>query len=425
MYISPHHDLAGVLGKLTRRLFLMPHPTAIGNAVEDFLFGLMYAKRNKVKLVTLVPHPLLQKTGLKILDSKYLMYGNELTHPYYESRSYKFFSATVSVLYFAFRIMTKSVYKTLKVNLPDTFYHPSLGQDLIWRPKGKSSFDWQSAEDLNWSQQFNDKNFRLTLPAKLELQCSEEALKLGLPAAAWYVCIHVREGGYSGDETNFRNSDIENYIESIKYITSKGGWVIRMGDPSMQKLPPMEQVIDYAHHPGKNALLDIYLVEGCDFFIGTSSGMIHVAELFNKPMLFTNAVSYLNDLPQKPEDLIIFKHIKSKSINRELSLREWLDSCEKIQTSTWSSVDWEYIENTSAEILTATKQFLNHSSQVEDSKLQMEFKDLHISKMKLLSKSFRFSLESDEKNSNEWYRFAARYLSWKGSIGSDFLANRW
>lgn len=96
MYISPHHDLAGVLGKLTRRLFLMPHPTAIGNAVEDFLFGLMYAKRNKIKLVTLVPHPLLQKTGLKILDSKYLMYGNEWTHHYYESRSHKFFSATVS-----------------------------------------------------------------------------------------------------------------------------------------------------------------------------------------------------------------------------------------------------------------------------------------------------------------------------------------
>ena len=112
-------------------------------------------------------------------------------------------------------------------------------------------------------------------------------------------------------------------------------------------------------------------------------------------------------------------------MNRELSLREWLDSCEKIETSTWSSVDWEYIENTSAEILTVTKQFLNYSPQDEVSKLQIEFKDLHILKMKSLSKSFRFSLESHEKNANEWYRFAARYLSWKGSIGSEFLANRW
>lgn len=425
MYISPHHDLAGVLGKLTRRLFLMPHPTAIGNAVEDFLFGLMYAKRNNIKLVTLVPHPLLQKTGLKILDSKYLMYGNEWTQPRHGSKVYKNFSATASVMYFVFRIATKIVYKIFRINLPDTFYHPSLGQDVIWRPKGKNGFDWQSAEELNWSQQFNDKNFRLTLPAELELQCTEEALRLGLPAAAWYVCIHVREGGYSKDETNFRNSDIKNYIESIKYITSQGGWVIRMGDSSMQKLPSIEQVIDYANHPAKNALLDIYLIEGCDFFIGTSSGMIHVAELFNKPMLFTNAVSYLNDLPQKPEDLIIFKHVKSKSMNRELSLREWLDSCDKIQTSTWSSTDWEYTENTSMEILTATRQFLNYRPQDEVSKLQMDFKDLHILKMKSLSKSFKFSLESDAKNANEWYRFAARYLSWKGSIASEFLADCW
>ena len=203
MYISPHHDLAGVLGKLTRRLFLMPHPTAIGNALEDFLFGLMYAKRNNIKLVTLVPHPLLQKTDLKILDSKYLMYGNEWTQPRHGSKVYKYFSATVSVMYFVFRIATKIVYKIFRINLPDTFYHPSLGQDVIWRPKGKNGFDWQSAEDLNWSQQFNDKNFRLTLPAELELQCTEEALRLGLPATAWYVCIHVREGGYSKDETKF------------------------------------------------------------------------------------------------------------------------------------------------------------------------------------------------------------------------------
>jgi len=425
VYISPHHDLAGFLGKLTRRIFLMPHPTAIGNALEDYLFGLMFAKKNNIKLVTLVPYPLLQRTGLKILDSRYLMYGNEWTQPRYGSKIYELFSATVSTMYLVFRVVTKIVYKIFKINLPDTFYHPSLGQDVIWRPKGKKSFDWQSAGELNWGHQFDNKNFRLTLPAELQFQCAQEALRLGLPPSAWYVCMHVREGGYSKDETNFRNSDIENYIESIKYITSKGGWVIRMGDPSMQKLPSMEQVIDYANHSGKNALLDIYLVERCDFFIGTSSGMIHVAELFNKPMLFTNAVSYLNDLPQKPEDLIIFKHVKSKSMNRELSLREWLDSCEKIETSTWSSVDWEYTENTSAEILTVTKQFLNYSPQDEDSKLQIEFKDLHILKIKSLSKSFRFSLESDEKNANEWYRFAARYLSWKGSIGSEFLANRW
>jgi putative glycosyltransferase (TIGR04372 family) len=425
MYFSPHHRLAGLVGKITGRVLLMPHPTAIGNALEDYLFGLMYAKKNKRKLVTIVPHPILRKTGLKILDSKYLIYGNELTEPKYGSKSYKMLSATVSIVYLVLRIITKIIYKIFKFNLPDTYYHPSLGQDIIWRPNGKKSFDWQSAQDLNWPDQFDEKDFKLTLPAKLENECAQAALKLGLLADAWYVCLHVREGGYSKDETNFRNSDIENYIESIKYITSQGGWVIRMGDPSMQKLPSIEQVIDYANSPEKNALLDIYLIEGCDFFIGTNSGMIHVAELFNKPMLFTNAVSYLNDLPQKLGDLIIFKHIKSKSMNRILSLREWLDSCNKIETTTWSSEDWEYIQNTSAEILVATKQFLGYAFHSDDSKLQMEFKDLHILTMKSLSKNFKFSLDSEVKNVNEWYRFTSRYLSWRGSIGAEFLAKHW
>lgn len=425
MYFSPHHRLAGLIGKITGSVLLMPHPTAIGNALEDYLFGLMYAKKSKKKLVTIVPHPILRKTGLKILDSKYLAYGNELTKPKYGSKSYKMLSATVSIMYLVFRIVTKFVYKIFKINLPDTYYHPSLAQDIIWRPSSKKSFDWQSAQDLDWPDQFDEKDCKLRLPAQLEYRCSQAALKLGLPPNAWYVCLHVREGGYSKDETNFRNSDIENYIESIKYITSQGGWVIRVGDASMQRLPSMEQVIDYANYPEKNALLDIYLVEKCDFFIGTSSGMIHVAELFNKPMLFTNAVSYLNDLPQKIGDLIIFKHVKSKLMNRNLSLREWLDSCNKIEPATWSSGDWEYIQNTSAEILVATKQFLGDRTGSANSELQGEFKDLHILRMKSLSENFKFSLESEVKNVNEWYRFASRYLSWRGLIGAEFLAKHW
>jgi len=41
----------------------MPHPTAIGNASEDYLFGLLYARKNKKKLVTIISHPILRKTG--------------------------------------------------------------------------------------------------------------------------------------------------------------------------------------------------------------------------------------------------------------------------------------------------------------------------------------------------------------------------
>ena len=34
------------------------------------------------------------------------------------------------------------------------------------------------------------------------------------------------------------------YIKACKTITMAGGWVFRMGDPSMTKLPKMNGVID-------------------------------------------------------------------------------------------------------------------------------------------------------------------------------------
>ena len=81
-------------------------------------------------------------------------------------------------------------------------------------------------------------DLKLRLPIELETTCRIASLELGLPPDAWYVCFHVREGGYSGDFDNIRNCDIDNYVEAMQYITSKGGWVVRMGDASMKILPP-------------------------------------------------------------------------------------------------------------------------------------------------------------------------------------------
>ena len=50
----------------------------------------------------------------------------------------------------------------------------------------------------------------------------------------WYVLLHVR----STSDNNFshRNSDITNYKKAIEFITSRGGFVVRIGDKSMKKL---------------------------------------------------------------------------------------------------------------------------------------------------------------------------------------------
>ena len=49
-----------------------------------------------------------------------------------------------------------------------------------------------------------------------------------------YACMFV-EAGFRGDKgrRNYRNPNILNYIPAIKEITSRGGWVVRMGDNTM------------------------------------------------------------------------------------------------------------------------------------------------------------------------------------------------
>jgi hypothetical protein len=67
--------------------------------------------------------------------------------------------------------------------------------------------------------------------------------RLGIPEDAWYVCLHVREPSFHGRWNKVweqaRDADIRTYGAAIKTIVERGGYVIRMGDPSMPPLPPI------------------------------------------------------------------------------------------------------------------------------------------------------------------------------------------
>ena len=119
-----------------------------------------------------------------------------------------------------------------------------------------------------------------------------QALKqLGVPGDAWYVTLHVREPGFRGPEgttEDWRNANPLDYIKAIKAVTKAGGWVFRMGDPSMTPLPKMPQVIDYALNEIRCDWMDIFLGATCKFLIGTGSGYYHIPAFFGVPCIMTN-----------------------------------------------------------------------------------------------------------------------------------------
>lgn len=110
-----------------------------------------------------------------------------------------------------------------------------------------------------------------------------------------YVCIHVRDESYFNehqphnrdDET--RNANIADYESAISFLVSKGIHVVRMGAIVRDSLTLQhDQVWDYASDGSRSELLDLVLPARCMFFISTLSGPDKIAQLFRRPVLFTN-----------------------------------------------------------------------------------------------------------------------------------------
>ncbi len=156
-------------------------------------------------------------------------------------------------------------------------------------------------------------------PPLLKLTDAERAAgraalaRLGVPADAWFVCVHSREGGYSpGDEHlhSYRNSAIDDYVPAMQAIVAAGGWCIRMGDPTMRPLPPMPGVVDYALSPEKGAATDIFLCAGCRFLLGNSSGLYILAAAFGRPCALANQAPLSATYGLGVEDIAIPKLLR-------------------------------------------------------------------------------------------------------------------
>ncbi len=163
---------------------------------------------------------------------------------------------------------------------------------------------------------------------KIDYNCGWELLqKLGINKSDWFICIHCREEGYiSGEGSKYRNADIDNYIFTIKTIVEMGGWVIRMGDSTMKKIPSMEHVIDYAHLDIKSDWMDIFLCASCKLFLGGASGLRELSEVFNIPVVVVNASPISVVLSSRPNDICIPKLVWSIKENRYLSFKEVFNS---------------------------------------------------------------------------------------------------
>ena len=189
--------------------------------------------------------------------------------------------------------------------------------------------------------------------------------RLGMPADAWFACLHVREHGFYAEtaawnRNRFRNADVRSYFPAIQAVTRRGGWVVRIGDQTMTPLPGSPQVIDLATTATRQDWLDIYCIAASRFMIATTSGPHNVADPFGVPVVGTNWFA-LGYWPLSENDLFIHKRLVRQGSCEPLTLSQAL---EPPLLGAWEPMIYarrgiDVIDNTPAEIREVVEEMLD------------------------------------------------------------------
>jgi putative glycosyltransferase (TIGR04372 family) len=186
----------------------------------------------------------------------------------------------------------------------------------------------------------------------------------GVPSDAWFVVLHVRDSAYmaalnvTDKHNDHRNSNILDYLEAVRLITDRGGWVLRIGHARTRPLPDMERVIDVAHRKAPPEL-DVFLLGTCRFFLGDTSGPYIVATTFGRPVVAANFQIGL--APCQPHDLYIPKLYRDTRSSELVSFRRSLAPplFRPIHLGVLAAEHVEPVDNSPQEIADLTRQMLD------------------------------------------------------------------
>lgn len=193
-------------------------------------------------------------------------------------------------------------------------------------PNGTTAYFWELASDVNARWQSEGRAPLFKLPADVKERGWAALCRAGMPPDAWFVPLHVREGTYDGRRAGLHgihNADMATYLPAIAEITRRGGWVIRMGDPNMSRLPPLRHVIDYCHSDLRADWMDIFLAAQGRFMLGSASGPVFIPPIYGVPSVITNWWPPAHR-PLHSFDIFIPKMLRRLSDGRYLTLSESL-----------------------------------------------------------------------------------------------------
>ena len=419
------YRLSNWIGEMTGTIILVPHLWCVGDRAEHVYFGLLKARREGKKLFILLPYELpwrlsYHMTNIEVssVESEYLAFpSNRLPHVVG--------SVLITACFAFFRTLGFVLRRLFRTELHHFYLVPSMGTYTLFQPQEcMPGFSWDVVDKYEWRKQLQAPP-RVWIGQRKRAIAGRRRGEMGLPEDAWFVCLHVREGGFRNDQSYWRNANIENYIEAIEEVTGRGGWVVRMGDATMKRLPLMERVIDYPFTEAKSDLMDVYLISECRAYIGTPSGLLAVATLFQRPIILTNMNTWLFGFPPKKGDIGVLRHIYSKSKGRFLSVREWI--AEGFAGNFYRALGDDYVlyENDPEELRTIVSEFFDRDDDWQPSELQRQLGELRIREGRRQLSECVPMIHDLLADTHFRYQMASRVDSAVGTLGAEFLRRNW
>lgn len=418
-----------------------PHDRTIGNTAEEIHFALILSRRLEKRAIFLQRRSFLGAPKIPNHRVFEIRPANEKRVFFWEIvRSFLSFFLTLQghffgLLYYfwinSLRLPISVVNRFLfRKNVPvfyrhyrNCLFHQYVGHELIWR----HGFAKERFEQFNFDLGLPSWKQEVEIPVPISFSLDEERFcrksleKLGLGDGDWFVCLHNRESGYHRDSPDLRNSSIVKYELGIKEITEAGGWVIRMGDRTMTRLPSMERVIDLPFTEFKSDLMDLYLVKNCRFYLGQNSGLVDVAYLFGKRCALVNTTEWAIGFPRLKNSRVIFKHFYSLKWARYLSVAELLSQPFSVLDLHHFQHEYRVQENTPEEIAELVVEVMAEPNDFNS--LQSAFVQ---NRRKQLLGWLKEELYSDPEQDRIFkYRLYSRIDGCAGTAGSSYLERNW
>ena len=192
----------------------------------------------------------------------------------------------------------------------------------------------------------------------------------GIDTDSWYCVLHIRNGG---GWSQIRDTNLETYHQSIEEIMKQGGQVLLTGNDlssrNSKELPYLPR--------NAESDLRLFALAKQRMMVASCSGPAHASFLFDIPVVTTNN-QFWEFFTWSHKDSSLPKMILSKETGELLNRTQYMELriTDKYSNEGIHS-DYESVENTSDEILTAVKNKLEEMKTENYSSLisQKPFRD--------------------------------------------------